>query len=207
MTEGLREQKKQDLRDRLSLMTVLLAREHGLANVRVEDIVERVGVSRRTFSNYFASKEDAIADRHVQRTRTAAEALRRRPADEPLWDAVTAVIVEPHVGRTELAGGQSKEDQDTLLAILAEPDLQAAVTRGSHAAVDELARAIADRLGVDVEAELYPRLAASAVLTTQLLTIDFWLRADPSGPLLPLLTDALHQLGAGLDHPRVTTHR
>ena len=36
----------------------------GLANVRVEDIVERVGVSRRTFSNYYASKEDAIVDRH-----------------------------------------------------------------------------------------------------------------------------------------------
>lgn len=73
MSVGLRE-KKQDLRDRLSLTTVLLAKEHGLANVRVEDIVDRVGVSRRTFSNYLASKEDAIADRHVQRMRTAAQA-------------------------------------------------------------------------------------------------------------------------------------
>ena len=43
MAEGLREQKKQELRDRLSLTTVLLAKERGLANIRVEDIVDRVG--------------------------------------------------------------------------------------------------------------------------------------------------------------------
>jgi AcrR family transcriptional regulator len=82
------------LREQLSLVTVLLARERGLANVRVDDIVERVGVSRRTFSNYFGSKEEAIADRHVQRTREAAEALRVRPTAQSLWDSATAVIID-----------------------------------------------------------------------------------------------------------------
>lgn len=91
------------------------------------------------------------------------------------------MIIEPHAGRADLAGAQSKEDQDTLLAILADPDMQAAVTRGSQAAVEELAGAIATRLGVGVDTELYPRLAASAVVTTQLLTIDLWLRTDPPG--------------------------
>jgi AcrR family transcriptional regulator len=199
MTIGLREQKKQELRDRLSLTTVVLSKERGLANVRVEDIVERVGVSRRTFSNYFASKEDAIADRHVQRTRVAADALRRRPAEEPLWDAVIAVIVGPYAEHTDAVGAQSKEEQDSLVAMLSEPDMEAAVTRGSNAAIEEFAQAVADRLGTDVNSDIYPRLVANAVLTTQLLTVNFWLRADPPVSLLPLMRDAFRHLGTGLE--------
>ena len=197
----LREQRKHELRDRLSLTTVLLAKEHGLANVRVEDIVEQVGVSRRTFSNYFASKEEAIADRHVQRTRVAAQALRDRPAEEPLWDAITAVIVEPYAGWSGATAPQPKEEQDSLLSALGEPDMQAAVGRGSRAAIDELAGAIADRLDTDMATDLEPRLIANAALTTQLLTLDFWLRSDPPGELLPIMQTAFRRLGDGLARP------
>lgn len=197
----LRERKKHELRDRLSLTTVELAKEHGLANVRVEDIVEQVGVSRRTFSNYFASKEDAIADRHVQRTRVAAQALLDRPVEESLWEAVTAVIVEPYAEWAGATTAQPRAEQDSLLTALAEPDMQAAVTRGSRAATDELAQAIADRLGTDVSSDLAPRLIANAALTTQLLTLDFWLRADPPGELLPIMRAAFRRLGEGFDPP------
>ncbi|RCK61641.1 TetR/AcrR family transcriptional regulator [Microbacterium sorbitolivorans] len=34
--------------------------EHGLASFTIEDICEAAGFSRRTFFNYFASKEDAV---------------------------------------------------------------------------------------------------------------------------------------------------
>ena len=37
-----------------------LACEHGLANTTVEAISEAAGVSKRTFFNYFPTKEDAI---------------------------------------------------------------------------------------------------------------------------------------------------
>ncbi|MGW0044662.1 TetR/AcrR family transcriptional regulator [Rhodococcus sp. NPDC003348] len=37
-----------------------LAREHGLPAATIDAITDRAGVSRRTFFNYFASKEDAI---------------------------------------------------------------------------------------------------------------------------------------------------
>ena len=36
-------------------------RPDGLPDVTVDDIVSEVGVSRRTFSNYFANKEEALA--------------------------------------------------------------------------------------------------------------------------------------------------
>lgn len=201
MVSGVRDRKKRELRDELSLTTVLLARECGLANVRVADIVERVGVSRRTFTNYFASKEDAIADRHVQRTREAAEALRERPADEPLWDALTAVIVEPYAGWSGATSVRPKDEQDSLIAVLSMPDMQTAVARGSFVANEVLAEAIADRLGTDETRDIYPRLAANAALTTQLVTLDYWLHAEPAAQLLPLMRESFHRLGAGLDAP------
>src|SRR5580693_7571423 len=89
---GLRERKKLALRGELSLAAGRLAKQHGLENVRTEDIVAAVGVSRRTFTNYFANKYEAIADRVVQRAEQAADALRRRPRGESLWPALTAAL-------------------------------------------------------------------------------------------------------------------
>ncbi len=202
MTASLRTRKKQNVRDQLSLATIVLAQERGLANVRVEDIVDRVGVSRRTFSNYFASKEDAIADRHVQRTQLAAQALRERPKTESLWDAITAVIVEPYAERLGDAATKPRDEQDGLIAVLGDPDMHMAIARGSRLAVDEFARAIADRLGEDVHTDAYPRLVANAALNTQLVIVDFWLHSEPPAQLVSLLQDAFRHLGAGFDSPR-----
>ncbi|WP_405775459.1 TetR/AcrR family transcriptional regulator [Streptomyces sp. NBC_00859] len=196
MEDGLRERKKQQLRDQLSMTTVLLAKERGLAHVRVEDIVERVGVSRRTFSNYFASKEEAIADRHVQRTREAAEALRGRPAGEPLWDSVTTVIVGRYAAWSSTTAAQIKADPD-LISLLGEPEIQDAIARGARTATAELARAVADRLGTDAATDLHPTLIANVALSTQMSTLDFWLRTDPQVELGPLMQEAFQRLAAG----------
>lgn len=65
---GLRERKKEATRVALSWAAIRLTVERGLDNVRVEDIAEAVGVSPRTFNNYFSSKAEAIAFRHLQRS-------------------------------------------------------------------------------------------------------------------------------------------
>jgi hypothetical protein len=69
---GLRERKKREVRVHLSRPQPHWLESEGCTTSGVEDIVERVGVSRRTFSNYFANKEEAIVDRHLQRARTRA---------------------------------------------------------------------------------------------------------------------------------------
>ena len=55
-----RDQQKDQTRFDLSLAAFELAREHGLASVRVPQIAAATGVSPRTFNNYFPSKEAAI---------------------------------------------------------------------------------------------------------------------------------------------------
>src|SRR4051812_41444159 len=95
MSEGLghRERRKRATRASLSWAAIRLTVERGYDKVRVEDIADAAGVSPRTFNNYFASKAEAITARHLDRALRTAEELRRRPAGEPLWTAVTAAVL------------------------------------------------------------------------------------------------------------------
>lgn len=198
MVIPLREQKKRAVREELSIATVLLARERGLGNVRVDDIVDRVGVSRRTFGNYFSSKEEAIADRHVQRARAAAEALVARPPEEPLWAAVTEALLMPYTEMPDSTAAPSREQQSGLLAVLADPALQSAVDRGARTATTLFAAAAAKRLRVSPDDDFRPRLVANTALSTLLLTLEFWVGSGEPAELLPMLRRGFDRLGAGL---------
>ena len=61
MTTGLRERKKQQLRQTILRTAVGLFRERGFDQTRVQDILERAEISLGTFYNYFPGK-DAVLD-------------------------------------------------------------------------------------------------------------------------------------------------
>lgn len=196
---ALRERKKQATREALSWAAVRLAIERGLSNVLVEDIAAEVGVSPRTFNNYFSSKAEAIASRHLERARRTAAALRARPLSEPLWEAITrAVLSQPGD-----SGGVVPDPQWTagIRLMVNEPSLIGEFLRVSRAGERALAEAIAQRTGTDPDRDLYPRLVAATVNAATQVAIDQWVGADPPGPLEPILADALKQLAAGLPLP------
>jgi AcrR family transcriptional regulator len=58
--DSLRERKKADTRRALSAAAVELCVRHGYHHVTVADIADAAGVSRRTFSNYFAGKAECV---------------------------------------------------------------------------------------------------------------------------------------------------
>lgn len=62
-TEGLRERKKRERSQALRTAAIELTLENGFSNVTIEDICTRCGVSRRTFFNYYPSKEEALLGR------------------------------------------------------------------------------------------------------------------------------------------------
>ncbi|MFJ5804127.1 acyl-CoA-like ligand-binding transcription factor [Streptomyces decoyicus] len=198
---GLRERKKRATREALSLAAVRLVTERGLEHVRSEDIAAAAGVSPRTFNNYFSSKYEAIASRNVDRARMAARALAARPRDEPLWEAIVRAVVSPLEGAE---GPERAPDPGTLAALRRmseEPALLGEVLKAGLAADSALAAAVAARTGTDAERDLYPRLVAGAVTSAVHVSLDQWLRSDPPVPLLPLMTEALRQLAAGLPDP------
>ena len=57
---GLRERKRAATRTAITAVARSLTAEHGLNGFTVEEVCEAAGISRRTFFNYFQSKEDAI---------------------------------------------------------------------------------------------------------------------------------------------------
>ncbi|WP_036319464.1 TetR/AcrR family transcriptional regulator [Microbacterium indicum] len=57
---GLRAQKRNETRRRLVDAARTLTTERGLAGFTIEEACEKAGVSRRTFFNHFAQKEDAV---------------------------------------------------------------------------------------------------------------------------------------------------
>src|SRR6201999_4195623 len=87
-----RDQQKEQTRLDLALAAFELARAEGLAQVRIPQVAAAVGVSTRTFNNYFPSKEAAIVWPATLRAARASNALDGRPADEPLETALIAAV-------------------------------------------------------------------------------------------------------------------
>jgi AcrR family transcriptional regulator len=191
---GLRERKKLAVRQSLGQAALRLAAERGVDNVRIEDIAAEADVSVRTFRNYFSSKYEAMCSIALDRADRIGETLRGRPADEPLWDALTAAMLQHYEGIDQIP------DPRWLAAVrlvLSSPGVRAEFLRVNAATQSTLAAAIADRAGLDQTADMYPEILAAAVTAASYVALKRWINASPPVPLRPLLELALHQLATG----------
>ncbi|MCP2325286.1 AcrR family transcriptional regulator [Hamadaea flava] len=100
--EGLRERKKAATRQALHQAALRLAVEKGYAEVTVDAIADAALVSRRTFSNYFGSKEDALLYGDRNRGEQLVEQLRAQPADRTAWQALRGSAVQLYTGLENL---------------------------------------------------------------------------------------------------------
>lgn len=89
-----RHQRKLRTLDALRRAALDLALEHGVDAISVTDIAAAGGVSRRTFFNYFPSKEDALVGENPELSAFLREAIAARPADEPPLAAVRGALDE-----------------------------------------------------------------------------------------------------------------
>jgi AcrR family transcriptional regulator len=201
---GLRERKKQETRSALSWAAIRLTVERGFDNVLVEDIAAAAGVSPRTFNNYYSSKGEAIAARHLDRSLKTAESLRDRPAGEPLWSAMTHAVLAQLEPGPEVTG-QPRPDRETWVAglrlMVQVPALQAEMLRAGAIAEAEIAAAIAERTGTDVDKDMYPRLVAAALTAAVNVAQQQFMHGGGTGDMAALLTEALTRLAAGLPPP------
>jgi AcrR family transcriptional regulator len=97
---------------------------HGFTGFTVEQLCDEVGVSRRTFFNYFPSKEDAVVGLdEVDQTRKFTDEFSRRPSRG--WPGVVDDLIELAVEHGRDAGFGSAEHADLVAAIGREPRLAA----------------------------------------------------------------------------------
>ncbi len=192
---GLRERKKLATRQAIGSAAMRLAIERGLDNVLVEDIAAAAGVSPRTVNNYFASKYEAICALAMDRGRLMGAALRDRPAAEPLWEAITHAVLEQYAAADE---APEKEWIEGVRLVIRSPELEGEYLKTQYVAQHALAAAIAERIGADVDTDMFPRVMAGAVTAAIQVAMERWLFAEPPIALAPLIRRALRAVSRAL---------
>ncbi|MGW7514401.1 TetR/AcrR family transcriptional regulator [Streptomyces sp. NPDC054796] len=182
MSTGLRERKKEATRRSLHDAAVRLALEHGVENVTVEAIADAAFVSRRTFSNYFASKEQALFHRDRTQVASLVAHVRARPDDEPpvraLLHAAERMRAESaerdrdagrdgetgHGGGTERGGTRRVVDGKQYQELRQHPALLRELAATYTAIERDLASALEPRLPAGPDAALHARMLSASFL-------------------------------------------
>lgn len=190
---GLRERKKVATRRALHAAAVRLASENGLGRLTVEAIADEAGVSRRTFSNYFANKEEALLYGDQLRMRALVAMVRARPVHEPPWMALSRAAAEFY----PRFGDRDPEWVAQARLLRGQPSLVAAQVQ-SHAVVEhELAAEVAARATREDPTGVRAKLTAAAFLAALRVALQVWLDRPAGTPLAELVSEALAEAGRG----------
>jgi AcrR family transcriptional regulator len=173
---GLRELKKQRTRNALVRAALELFTTQGYEQTTVDEITDTVDVSQRTFFRYFAGKEEvAFAVQETVESHFYA-AFCERPADEaPMtalrhavlfaWDTIGQAIEEAVPPELHMRMYQVIESTPALLAVH---------LRRSTELEERIAREIARREGLDVDADPRPRVLVAAFSGVMRVTGRVW---------------------------------
>ncbi|WP_326662562.1 TetR family transcriptional regulator [Streptomyces sp. NBC_00385] len=212
---GLRERKKRRTRDALLRAALGLFTTRGYEETTVDEIVDAVEVSQRTFFRYFAGKEAVVfAVQDMVESRFILE-LRQRPATETPFEAMRRAVLCAwnSIGEAIEAIIPVELHMRTYQMIESTPSLLAAHMRRSVALEEQIAALIAEREGLDMTRDPRPRVAVAAFSGVMRVTGQLWGRGcDGSMDSLRTLTETyLDQLGPALAgdwraHPAGTAH-
>lgn len=135
---------------RLTAVSRRLTAERGLAGFTIEELCAEVGVSRRTFFNYFPSKEDAVVglDEAEEMQRLADAFLGRESRG---WAAVVEDFIEIAAEHTRELGLDLAAHSELVAAISREPRLLARFVDITHDREQQIAELIAFREGVSTD--------------------------------------------------------
>jgi AcrR family transcriptional regulator len=202
---GLREQHKARTRERLATTALSLFEQRGFDEVTVEEVAEAAMVSTRTFYRYFGSKEAVLYRDQDDRQGLVREAILDHPAEDPPIAAVCAgvlVLATLATGEVDLARRQMR--------LIASTESLGAYERTTLLPrwEDVIAEAVATRLGVDLDADVRPRLLAGVGMAV-MISLGQTFRLD-DGPAdlearvlarFAELRDLVQELAAAADPP------
>ncbi|HET8590950.1 MAG TPA: TetR/AcrR family transcriptional regulator [Nakamurella sp.] len=170
---GLRERKKDATRRALAERAMQLAVRHGYHGFTIADLVADVGVSRRTFSNYFASKADCIAAVTEGWLDDVLDAIRRAPVPASLAEVMQSGLMAVARQGTERWGALQP-------LIDAEPEIAAQILAGDDAVIDLVAGEVAARTGLDTD-DIRVRLLAAFAVTAGREVLRRWASTGKAG--------------------------
>ena len=150
-TEGLRERKKRQVRQRISDIATAMFLVHGFDNVTVAQVAAGAEVSEQTVFNYFTTKESMFFDRTEPMIDALAGAVRDRGSDRLIDVVVESIASEIHPGRLEALDDATQLDLVRRFCAVAtgSPTLVAARFADLPRFIDEVSIALAQRTGAD----------------------------------------------------------
>lgn len=147
--EGVRDRKRAQTHRRIHEAAVELTLRDGLAAATVSEIAERAGISRRTFFNYYASKEDAVLG--VQEPQIPPKALEAflhpappDPDEDPPGDA--RFVQALHLTVTTMASIGPRTSADVRTIVATHPELIDRLRAHRVATQDLLVAVLTERL-------------------------------------------------------------
>ncbi|WP_405875827.1 MULTISPECIES: TetR family transcriptional regulator [unclassified Streptomyces] len=162
---GLREQKKQQMRDRIGETAWQLFAERGFDRVTVVEVARAAEVSEATVFNYFPAKEDLFYSRFEAFGEQLVEAVRTRPAGEAALTAFRRRLLETAglLAQVEAGDTDALARLRTVNRMIADsPALKAREQRALGACVDALAATLAAESGTPAD-DIAVRVAADAL--------------------------------------------
>jgi AcrR family transcriptional regulator len=158
-SEGLRERKKRQVRQKISDVATAMFLVHGFDNVTVAQIAAAADVSQQTVFNYFPTKESMFFDRAESMTNAVADAVRQRGSASLVQAVVQSIADEIHPARWEALdeAGQLQLFRRFCHVATGSPTLVAARFADFPRFIDEVSIALAQRTGaepVDPEVQL-----------------------------------------------------
>ncbi|CAL9561731.1 TetR family transcriptional regulator [Streptomyces pilosus] len=199
---GLRERKKQRTRDALVRAALELIATRGYERTTVDDIVAAVDVSQRTFFRYFAGKEEvAFFVTRLAESRVL-EAVRARPPHETPLEALRRAVLDSWDGINEAVERLVPLELHMRVyrVIESTPALLAAHLRRATELEEELARVVAEREGLDVDADPRPRILVAAFGGVVRVAERRWSAGEDHSTeaMRDLMTTCLDQVGPAL---------
>jgi AcrR family transcriptional regulator len=192
---GLRERKKAETREALRAAAIRLFLEHDPSAVTVNDICDAARVSRRTFFNYFESKEAALFAWDQRLTEELASRLAARPSYEPPLTALRQAMDDILPSFAAQTGWQARKE-----LFNAYPELRTKILHAVFRLEGRLIDTLTDRTGCP-EGSLYPRLLAAVAVSAFRAAFMTWAPETGIEGLRVLIDQAYDHLAAGLSVP------
>jgi AcrR family transcriptional regulator len=200
---GRREENKERTRRMIVQASLELFRTRGFDETRVQDIVERVGVSPATFFNYFPSKEAVVQAQARAATDMYAALLRHE------LDRTEATVPERLLQITRVIGEANARDVEGARLVVTRGQLFYGGDADKDAQDHAVFRLITDLFAQgqqrgEIDADAEPEQLAELYTATIMLTLSNWLTGwlgTRPQPLTDRLVAALDVLLWGMAKP------
>jgi AcrR family transcriptional regulator len=183
---------KPDAVERLQTAALELFEEQGFERTTVAEIVQRAGLTQRTFFNHFADKREVLFGLSSE---LQQEIIREIAAGDDTVPPLDAVVRALEVVADKMLENRRAAVTRRHAVIAANPELQEREL-GKNAALTEAMAAVLRSRGGDPDTAF---LVAGAAMLAQQAAFRKWARPGETRTLRDLLPDALHSLRTTVD--------